>query len=402
MSYLLIELTLRVMPSCWPSPLQFVKDFDRTNCSIKSEESTSTEELDDEQNNDGEGVWSPDIEQSFHDSNFKDSHRTFLLNQHYQQLRHTTTNPETTSSYYNPPVSIFSPVTSSSFIESMSSNVTNMPNLQMISQNLSLTVGFIFLISGILGNILNIIIFITSGHYRHNASSYYIIARSFSDLTVIGFGLSTRLFSYNFRLDPTKISQFWCKFRVPLIYVASLTSLTFLCMQSINAYLSSSRSVIYRRMSNVRIARYLILSTLCIWILHEIPYVYYQQLINVVGTSSCISTNVSYSWYHNYFIQIGLWTIIPVTIIIVFAFLTYAHLHQRHALHDLTKQMIIMALAQSASVLIFQVPAGAAQTYFFVTANVNKSAYQYEIEQVIQLVFSSYGYGTYVVSCSVM
>lgn len=54
------------MPSCWPSPLQFVKDFDRTNCSIKSEESTSTEELDDDQNNDGEGVWSPDIEQSFH------------------------------------------------------------------------------------------------------------------------------------------------------------------------------------------------------------------------------------------------------------------------------------------------------------------------------------------------
>jgi hypothetical protein len=54
------------MPSCWPSSLQFVKDFDRTTCSIKSEESTSTEELDDEQGNDGEGVWSPDIEQSFH------------------------------------------------------------------------------------------------------------------------------------------------------------------------------------------------------------------------------------------------------------------------------------------------------------------------------------------------
>ncbi len=54
------------MPSYWPSSLQFVKDFDRTNCSIKSEESTSTDELDDDQTNDGEGVWSPDIEQSFH------------------------------------------------------------------------------------------------------------------------------------------------------------------------------------------------------------------------------------------------------------------------------------------------------------------------------------------------
>ncbi|CAF1172307.1 unnamed protein product [Rotaria magnacalcarata] len=56
------------MLSSWPSSLQFVKDFDRTNCSIKSEESTSTDELDDDQNNDGEGVWSPDIEQSFHEA----------------------------------------------------------------------------------------------------------------------------------------------------------------------------------------------------------------------------------------------------------------------------------------------------------------------------------------------
>ena len=53
------------MPSGWLTPLQFVKDLDRTNGSIKSEESTSTDELDDDQNNDGEGVWSPDIEQAF-------------------------------------------------------------------------------------------------------------------------------------------------------------------------------------------------------------------------------------------------------------------------------------------------------------------------------------------------
>ena len=48
--------------------MQMVKDLDRTSCSIKSEESTSTDELDDDQNNDGEGVWSPDIEQSFHEA----------------------------------------------------------------------------------------------------------------------------------------------------------------------------------------------------------------------------------------------------------------------------------------------------------------------------------------------
>lgn len=54
------------MLSSWPTSLQLIKDFDSINSSIKSEESTSTDELDDEQNTDGEGIWSPDIEQSFH------------------------------------------------------------------------------------------------------------------------------------------------------------------------------------------------------------------------------------------------------------------------------------------------------------------------------------------------
>ena len=62
------------MPSSWPLAFEFVKDFDRTNSSIKSEESTSTDELDDEQNNDGEGVWSSDIEQSFHVRSFFSSY----------------------------------------------------------------------------------------------------------------------------------------------------------------------------------------------------------------------------------------------------------------------------------------------------------------------------------------
>jgi hypothetical protein len=56
------------MLSNWSSSLQFLKDFDSINSSIKSEESTSTDELDDDQNNDGEGIWSPDIEQSFHEA----------------------------------------------------------------------------------------------------------------------------------------------------------------------------------------------------------------------------------------------------------------------------------------------------------------------------------------------
>ncbi|CAF3987276.1 unnamed protein product [Adineta steineri] len=281
----------------------------------------------------------------------------------------------------------------------MSSNLTDtvaILQLQLISQRLNLTVGFILLISGIVGNLLNIFVFLNSGNYKNNACSLYVIVRSFFDLIVVGFGLGTRILSYNFQIDLTNISRIWCKLRVALIYATCLVSLTCICLQSIDAYLSSSRHVAYRRMSNVRIARYLIAGSICIWILHEVPYVYFQDLVDVAGILVCLSTNANYAWYHNYFVIIGLWTIIPITIIIVFGFLSYIHLRERHALLDLTRQMINMTLFQSASVFIFQVPSEIAVAYFLATANVNVNAYYRARNQLIQLFLSNYGYGTYV------
>lgn len=81
------------MPSGWPTSLQMVKDLDRTSCSIKSEESTSTDELDDDQNNDGEGVWSPDIEQSFHVSFIEKTKKMktfnfYFLRKHWRFILH--------------------------------------------------------------------------------------------------------------------------------------------------------------------------------------------------------------------------------------------------------------------------------------------------------------------------
>ncbi|CAF0744470.1 unnamed protein product [Adineta steineri] len=140
----------------------------------------------------------------------------------------------------------------------MSSNLTNTSiifQLDRLSRNLNLTIGFIILIGGSFGNLLNIFVFISSGNYKHNASSLYAMVRSFFDLVVLYCGLFTRILSFGFQIDATVTNQVWCKLRVAFIDVAALMSFTCLCMQSIDAFFASSRSVVYRQLSSVRIAR---------------------------------------------------------------------------------------------------------------------------------------------------
>lgn len=76
----------------------------------------------------------------------------------------------------------------------MSSNAalaSDIAQLQLISQYVSTTVGFIILSFGVVGNLINILTLITLGNFKHNASSLYILAKSFFDLNALFIGVFT-------------------------------------------------------------------------------------------------------------------------------------------------------------------------------------------------------------------
>lgn len=93
----------------------------------------------------------------------------------------------------------------------------------------------------------------------------------------------------------------------------------------------------------------------------------------------------------------------PITIITFFAILTYRRLHmlniqQRRSLSILSRQMIRMTLVQIGIVLLFMTPYAIATVYFVSTANIKKDAYHRSQDNVAQLFFLLYAYGTYSVS----
>jgi hypothetical protein len=158
-----------------------------------------------------------------------------------------------------------------------------------------------------------------------------------------------------------------------------------------------------RRKSTVKTARYLLLGFFLLWILEELPYLFFQDLVSSEGSkSTCVTTNAVYAKYRTYFIYLFLTTIVPLILIILFGILTYRHIHihsiqtRRRLLSALTRQMTAMTLFHIAAVILFPAPFGIAQCYFL-TVGISKEPVRGAQEQMIQQVFNVLGYGIYAV-----
>ncbi|CAF1327073.1 unnamed protein product [Adineta steineri] len=231
--------------------------------------------------------------------------------------------------------------------------------LQTAFRYSSLILGFILLIGGVLGNILNIILFIKVGNYKNNACSLYMFIRTFLDLYILLTGLTTRILTTGFQMDFTLMNRIWCKTRSGFLDITIISTYTLICLQAIDAFMCSSPSVVVRQKSNIRIARYLVIGTLCFWCIHEIPYFIFQDLVIIGGTPMCLTTNTIYAQYHIYVVSLGIVTISPITMISIFGFLTVRHMKTiavTRTLSSLTRQTISMVLFQIFAVLVFNGP----------------------------------------------
>ena len=294
----------------------------------------------------------------------------------------------------------------SSFNETTTTAKT--PNLvpyQIILRTLVISFGLTILLTGIVGNLLNIVIFTWLGYYKQNTCSVYIICRSLFDLLTLFFGLGSRILSQGFSIDFTLTNSFWCRVRVPIIYINTLSSYTVLCLQSIDAFLVTSPSISLRQKSHPRVALYLVLTFFVFWTLEEAPHLFFQQLVvnSSSGKGTCVTVNIIYANYRTYFIYLWLTTMVPLVVIILFDLLTYRQVQQNsrqkrtRLFSVLTRQMTRMTLFHIIVVLLFQAPFGIAQCYF-ITRGLSDDPIRKAQEQIVQQFFNVHGYGIYAVS----
>lgn len=139
-------------------------------------------------------------------------------------------------------------------------------SLVQFANQLSRVIIPIIIIAGIVSNSLNIVVLTRPTLYQ-NACSRYFLAHTACNLFYLSIILTYRLLADQYHIDPTKDSVVLCKIIVYVNHVGIFMAPTFVVLASIDRWCASSTNVQPRKLSSIKIARWMILFTIILFLL---------------------------------------------------------------------------------------------------------------------------------------
>jgi hypothetical protein len=269
-------------------------------------------------------------------------------------------------------------------------------SLSYIGRQLNIYVGSFFLLTGLVGNRMNIFIFSSVRSYRTTPCTFYFLIGSIVNFIYIIINLIIRIVSAGFGIDLVRTSLIWCRIRAFIIGSLSPISFTCSCLATIDQFLITSQNVSLRDYSSIKSAQRIVIIIIIIWCLHGIPVFLFYNIPPF--TYGCASTNRVYAGYVPIFVSVVICAI-PVFIIIVFGYLTYLNIRltrgliERHTDRQVTK----MTLIQAILVVISMSPSGIYDTYLYITTTVVKDVDRKMKEIFINILLVLISYFFYIV-----
>ncbi len=183
-----------------------------------------------------------------------------------------------------------------------------------IIQKITLYYGIPVFCFGVIGALLNILVFLSWGISQHKSCVFYLIVMSILDLSRFWTNTLLNILSWGYDIDLSVRSLFICKIRVFIYTIFSLGSITCLCLAIIDQYFSTCSRPFWRRFSNIKLARYLTSIILIIYTIHAIPYFIYFNHIHspLTNQTICQITNAKFIQYHTYGYFLTLTNILPI------------------------------------------------------------------------------------------
>ncbi|CAF1671959.1 unnamed protein product, partial [Adineta ricciae] len=193
---------------------------------------------------------------------------------------------------------------------------TTVQQLSFITQQLNIYIALLIFTTGVVGGLLNIIIFSSLKTFRQTSTGFYLIITSIFNVGQALSALSTRILETGFTVSITHLS--WsCKLRTVLSQSCVLISLTNMSLATIDQFLSMSSR---RQWSNSRLARRHSILSCCVWAFHGIFAVIYWDVID--GVCTTVSGSI-YRRYLSYFYTPVLLGCLPIVVMVTFSVLAF-------------------------------------------------------------------------------
>jgi len=204
----------------------------------------------------------------------------------------------------------------------MSSTTNIVATLGLITDDFTISTSLFVFIFGIIGNILNIIVFGSLKTFRKNPCAFCLLILSISDSGMLLFNTVPNILTYIFNNHGGINAIFACKISIDFGQIFALISHSIICLAAIDQYLSTSINKHYKGMS-FTLTRHLIVIIIFVWILHGIPFlIYYDaQILPGTNVTSCRvnDNNGSFSKYLIYVCFPIVGGFLPISIMSVFA-----------------------------------------------------------------------------------
>ncbi|CAF1166580.1 unnamed protein product [Adineta steineri] len=190
--------------------------------------------------------------------------------------------------------------------------------------------GLPIVIIGVLGGILNIIIFLSLRIFRENSCGVYLIIMSLVNIIQLLSGFFYLILVKGLLINGININVGSCTIRVYTVQICALISMSCICMALIDQYMATSKYIRLQQWSHRKIAYRLCAIISLFWIVYCSPHlIYYNAVFSPVTNSSiCTITNSNYQSYVNHFYTPILLDAFPLLFIIIFGLLLYRNIKQ--------------------------------------------------------------------------
>ncbi|CAF0921202.1 unnamed protein product [Rotaria sp. Silwood1] len=277
--------------------------------------------------------------------------------------------------------------------------------LNSVSLHISIYFGMFILICGLIGNLFNILVFLSLKIFRENSCAFYLTTMSLLNMGQLLSGVLPRIVNAWFATDWSDVSLAYCKFRAYCFQVCSLTSFTCMCIATIDQFLVTWANPRWQRYCNIQFAyRFFIISFL-IWILHGIPTLVYEtHTISILTNANhCEISDSIFQKYYNYGFVLVLTSSLPVFVTALFGSLAYRNVRLLAyrtvplVRRELDKQLTLIVLVQVVFNSCVIVPY--IITYMFdFSVSFTRNTIQYAVLQLARNISTNFFYLYFAVS----